>query len=393
MKSGASGTAATVIAPKLKFECVIQSKLFSAPMPRHALLLPAEAPSPPAALPLPPAAAAVAAAAASSSCVRPHLRPHPSVCLVLPDRGGEMLLQCMKPFFEHAEVQPAAAAAAANSAPSESFVISVQEAARSATSKPSAAASTGGDSSPSVPARVLHRSGAASRRPSSDSSSFPRIVVSVASVSTALRAARSLALELQRLHGQGIIHKMLDPSSILFTPATGVIQFLDLSAASTLQKDRAEPDVELHSWRRWMYAAPEQSGKANRSIDSRSDLYSLGCILHELLTGRPPFLSSDPLELIHQHLARAPPAISSPRYFSPSSTPSHSALQPLLKAAQAIVTKLLQKQAEDRSDTPHHAPCHAKIWVGCALAHSTSRCRARCFPVCPPISELRRIDL
>ena len=69
-----------------------------------------------------------------------------------------------------------------------------------------------------------------------------------------------------------------------------------------------------------------------------------GCILHELLTGRPPFVASDPLELIHQHLARAPPAIL-PRLLTASTQP---ALFPVLKATQAILHKMLQKEAEER---------------------------------------------
>jgi len=143
------------------------------------------------------------------------------------------------------------------------------------------------------------------------------------------------------------------------------VQFLDLSSASLLVKERAEPDLNpaLHSTSSWWYASPEQSGKANRSIDSRSDLYSLGAILTELLTGRPPFLSADPLELIHMHLAKAPPTIV-PRHFTPATQPL---LHPLLRATQAIAHKLLQKQAEDRYQSCQGL-IHDLVWLVDAIA-------------------------
>ena len=79
-------------------------------------------------------------------------------------------------------------------------------------------------------------------------------------------------------------------------------------------------------------------------IDSRSDLYSLGCILYQLLTGRPAFQSSDTLELIHMHLAKAPPMIL-PRHMTPK---THPLLHALLTVLQNITTKMMNKQAEDR---------------------------------------------
>ena len=94
-----------------------------------------------------------------------------------------------------------------------------------------------------------------------------------------------------------------------------------------------------------MYASPEQSGAANRFIDQRSDLYSLGAILYESLSGRPPFHSMDTLELIHQHLAKAPPSLI-PRVGMTMET--HPEVLPALQVVAAIIYKLLHKQAEER---------------------------------------------
>ncbi len=87
-----------------------------------------------------------------------------------------------------------------------------------------------------------------------------------------------------------------------------------------------------------------QSGKANRLIDSRSDLYSLGCIFYELLCGHPPFQSHDTLELIHQHLAKLPPPLM-PKHLSAT---EHPLLHALLTVVSSMTMKLLNKQAEER---------------------------------------------
>ena len=84
--------------------------------------------------------------------------------------------------------------------------------------------------------------------------------------------------------------------------------------------------------------APEQTGRMNRSIDSRSDLYSLGVTLYEMLTGALPFMASDPMEWVHCHIARQP-------------VPPAERLKDLPVAVSAIVSKLLAKTAEERYQT------------------------------------------
>lgn len=83
------------------------------------------------------------------------------------------------------------------------------------------------------------------------------------------------------------------------------------------------------------YLSPEQTGRMNRAVDYRSDFYSLGVVLYELLTGAPPFVSEDSLELIHWHIAKTPPA---PAELNPK----------IPEPLSQIVMKLLAKMAEDR---------------------------------------------
>src|ERR1700749_2186226 len=84
--------------------------------------------------------------------------------------------------------------------------------------------------------------------------------------------------------------------------------------------------------------APEQTGRMNRSIDTRSDLYSVGVVLYELLTGTLPFFASDPREWIHCHIARKPQ--------SPSER-----VAGIPNAVESIILKLLAKDSEDRYQT------------------------------------------
>ena len=147
--------------------------------------------------------------------------------------------------------------------------------------------------------------------------------------------ALQLATILAELHRREIIHNTLNPCSILVHPTTGEVCLTDFSLASQAEGEAQAPTPPLLWHGALVYASPEQTGRMNRAIDYRTDLYSLGVIFYELLIGNPPFRSADALELMHQHIASTPP------------TPA--ALDPQIPHPLSdIIMKLLAKTAEER---------------------------------------------
>jgi predicted ATPase/signal transduction histidine kinase len=154
-----------------------------------------------------------------------------------------------------------------------------------------------------------------------------------------LRLAIGLAVSLGKLRRRGLIHKDIKPDNIFVDFATHKVWFTGFGIASRLPRERqaAEP-LEVIAGT-LAYMAPEQTGRMNRSIDSRSDLYSSGVTLYEMLTGALPFNASDPMEWVHCHVARQPPKPGELRKGIP-------------EPVSAIVLKLLAKNAEERYQTP-----------------------------------------
>ncbi len=151
-----------------------------------------------------------------------------------------------------------------------------------------------------------------------------------------LPLAISAAAALGQAHARGLVHKDVKPAN-LFVDLAGKVRLTGFGIASRLPRVRVAPEPAEVVAGTLAYIAPEQTGRMNRSIDSRSDLYSLGITFYEMLIGAPPFAAADSLEWLHCHIARRP-------------TPPGE-LIPLPDALSEIVMKLLSKTAEARYQT------------------------------------------
>jgi len=157
-------------------------------------------------------------------------------------------------------------------------------------------------------------------------------------ISHFLRIATPIAGALRRMHERGLIHKDIKPANILVDAASGGVWLMGFGIASRLPREHqgpAPPEVIAGTL---AYMAPEQTGRMNRSVDSRSDLYALGVTFYEMLTGELPFTAADPMGWVHCHIARQP-------------APPNEQVAGIPGPLSAIVMKLLAKTAEERYQT------------------------------------------
>ncbi|NTX07393.1 AAA family ATPase [Myxococcus sp. CA040A] len=150
-----------------------------------------------------------------------------------------------------------------------------------------------------------------------------------------MELALQLAGILSRLHQHHVIHRDLNPTNLVMSASGQRLTLIDFDLATRVSG--LAPSGDMPGELQWAlaYIAPEQTGRMNRLIDHRADLYSLGATFYELLTGLPPFTSADPVELVHAHLARhpVPPAFANPA---------------VPRVVSDIVLKLLAKMPEER---------------------------------------------
>src|SRR5258705_4527322 len=157
-------------------------------------------------------------------------------------------------------------------------------------------------------------------------------------VADVLRVGAGVAAALRQLHGRGLIHKDIKPANVLTDRTTGRVWLRGFGIASRFPRERRLPEPPEFIAGTLAYMAPEQTGRMNRSIDARSDLYALGVVIYELLTGSLPFTASDPMAWVHAHIARRP-------------VPPAERRQDIPDVVSAIVMKLLAKTPEDRYQT------------------------------------------
>ena len=141
-----------------------------------------------------------------------------------------------------------------------------------------------------------------------------------------------------QVHARGLIHKDIKPANILVDTASGSVWLTGFGIASRLPREHQIPEPPEVIAGTLAYMAPEQTGRMNRSIDSRSDLYALGVTFYEMLTGTLPFTAADPMEWVHCHIARQP-------------VPPGERVAGVPGPLAAIVMKLLAKTAEERYQT------------------------------------------
>lgn len=137
------------------------------------------------------------------------------------------------------------------------------------------------------------------------------------------------------IHRCGIMHKDINPSNITWNRENGWVQIIDFGLSTVLTLENSEIGTPQNPEGTLAYIAPEQTGRMNRPVDFRADLYSLGVTFYEMLTGRLPFATGDMLELVHSHIAKTP-------------LPPHMVSSGIPEAISNIIMRLLAKNVEDR---------------------------------------------
>lgn len=155
-----------------------------------------------------------------------------------------------------------------------------------------------------------------------------------------LYLAIALAQSLSEIHQHNIIHKDISPFNVLVNLQERKVWVIDFGISTNLDLKQHYLGNPEKMEGTLAYNSPEQTGRMNRVVDYRTDLYSLGVTLYEMLTAKLPFASTDAMELVHAHIAQLPKAV-------------HEINAAVPKQLSRIVAKLLAKNAEDRYQSAH----------------------------------------
>ncbi len=139
---------------------------------------------------------------------------------------------------------------------------------------------------------------------------------------------------LEEIHSGQAVHKDVKPQNMIFNPDTSEFKFIDFGSLSFISRQSSFVPLNSSLEGTLPYVSPEQTGRMNRSVDYRSDYYSLGITYYQILTGTLPFVYTDPMEMIYAHIARLPAAP-----YQKNGVP---------QILSEIVMKLLEKNPEDR---------------------------------------------
>jgi serine/threonine protein kinase len=150
-----------------------------------------------------------------------------------------------------------------------------------------------------------------------------------------LDLAIKIAENLSQIHAANIIHKDLNPANIIYNPVTGQVKIIDFGIATVFTRENTQLKNPQLLEGTLAYMSPEQTGRMNRTLDYRTDFYSLGVTFYQLLAHKLPFATTDALELLHCHIARQP---ISPHHLNPE----------IPQPVSNLVMKLLAKTAEER---------------------------------------------
>ncbi|MEG4230973.1 AAA family ATPase [Microcoleus sp. Pol11C3] len=186
----------------------------------------------------------------------------------------------------------------------------------------------------------------------------------ISSLQHFLRIAIQTAEILAQIHGAKVIHKDINPANILLNPETGQVKIIDFGIATVFTRENPtlkNPNILEGTL---AYISPEQTGRMNRSLDYRTDFYSLGVTFYELLTGQLPFVADDALELVHCHMAKQP-------------VPPHQVNPEIPQIISDIVLKLMAKTAEER----YQSACGIKADLEKCLNQSQTKGKIESFPL------------